>query len=91
MRRFPIKECVVKITSSGEGGKMVGWLVQTDADFRFETGERDEATVFVSPDAAIAAAETYLVEQDPHLEEARMEAAASGHQRPEVTYQVLRW
>ena len=55
-----MKECMVEITVHGL--KSVFWLAQTDDDRRIEVGEREEATVFPNPDAAVAAAETYLVE-----------------------------
>jgi hypothetical protein len=89
MRRFPINECLVEITihasqASPDYKDFIVWLVQTDDDRRFEVGEREEATEFTSQDAAIGAAETYLVETAAGVER-------SGKPLPEVTYRVVRW
>jgi hypothetical protein len=78
-----MKECLVEFTIDANP-KWVTWLFQTDDDSRFEVREREGATVFVNADAAIAAAETYLVES-------AAEAVRSGKRISELTYRVLRW
>jgi hypothetical protein len=78
-----MQECVVELTIHANP-KFIWWLVQADDDRRFEAGEREGATVFPNPDAAVAAAETYLVETAADVER-------SGKPFPEVTYRLVRW
>jgi hypothetical protein len=89
MRLLPIKECVVEITvqatlASPHYKDSTAWLAQTDDDRRFEVSDREQATVFATPDAAIGAAGAYLVE-------VAMKWGGRGTIIPDVTYQVVRW
>jgi hypothetical protein len=77
-------ECVVEITIHWRPPDMVIWLVQSDDDLRSTGADREQATVFANPDAAIAAAETFLVEEAAEWE--RDDRAC-----PNITYQIVRW
>jgi hypothetical protein len=72
-----MRECVVKITTDAYPN-WVAWLVQTNDDRRVIVGEREEATVFATPDAATSAAETFLVE-------------SCGDSPEMCKYEILRW
>jgi len=79
-----MKECIVELTLHSNQ-PLISWLLQTDDDRRFEVHRREEATVFDTPDAAVAAAETFLVEDEAKVDRSEQPDF------PPTTYRVVRW